>query len=248
MKKFVAGIIVGILLTVGLQYGWRYYQYSKVKDDVALFSLAKQDIERKLTGTRVLDVNVSPNSKVFVNYVHDKLYNVNGNYERDGKIKNITTQYGTAQGTWITPHVAELELLDKNAGTMNEGIRGQRFYNFDKLFTKWEQDINDQLKKGRSGVYGNPVFIEEIGKQAHLHEDVLFQKLKTNMFVYELLDASNQLLTKYNMIPFKGGSVKVSNKSGWMHIRRKYNLALDYDVPESARQRRVQLQIATETI
>ncbi len=49
-----------------------YYQYNKLKDEIVLFTLAKQDVERKLTGARVLDVNVSPNSKTFVNYVHDK--------------------------------------------------------------------------------------------------------------------------------------------------------------------------------
>jgi hypothetical protein len=220
MKKFIAGIIVGIVLTMGLQYGWRFYQYSKVQDEIALFSLAKQDVEQKLTGTRVLDVSVSPNSKAFVNYVHDKLYDVNINYERDSKIKRITAQYGKAHGTWIAPNVAELELLDRNAGSMNEGLPGQRFYNFDKLFNKWEQDIKEQLKKGRSGIYGNPVLIEEIGRQAHLHEDVLFQKLKTNMFAYELLDASNELLTKYNMAPFKGSSVQ-GQQQKWLDAYQK---------------------------
>lgn len=220
MKKFIAGIIVGIILTLGLQYGWQFYQYNKVKDEIVLFSLAKQDVEQKLTGTRVLDVSVSPDSKAFVNYVHDKLYDVNINYQRDGKIKRITAPYGKAHGTWIAPNVAELELLDRNAGSMNEGFSSQTFYNFDKLFNKWEQDINDQLKKGRSGIYGNPVLIEEIGKQAHLQEDVLFQKLKTNMFVYELLDASKQLLTKYKMTPFKGGSVQ-GQQQKWLNAYQK---------------------------
>jgi len=220
MRKFVLGIVVGIILTMGLQYGWRYYQFNKVKDESVLFTLAKQDIERKLIGTKVLDVNVSPNSKAFVNYVYDKLYDVNINYERDGKIKNITAQYGTAHGTWITPSAAELELLDRNASTMSDNNLGQTFYNFDRLLKKWEQDINDQLKKGRSGIYGNPVLIEEIGKQAHLHEDVLFQELKKNMFVYELLDSSEQLLKKYKMTPFKGGSVQ-DQQQKWLDAYQK---------------------------
>ncbi len=220
MKKFVAGIIVGIILTLGLQYGWQYYQYNKVKDEVALFSLAKQDVEQKLIGTRVLDVSVSPNSSASVNYIHDKLFDVNINYERDGKIKRITAQYGKTNGTWISPNVAQLELLDRNAANLNEGIPSQKFSDFNKLFTKWEQDINNQLKKGHSGIYGNPVLIEEIGKQSYLYEDPLFQKLKTNMFVYELLDASKELLTKYNMTPFKGGSVQ-GQQQKWLDAYQK---------------------------
>ncbi len=220
MKKFIAGIIVGILLTIGLQYGWQFINYNKFKNEIALFTIAKEDVERKLTGTRVLDVNVSPNSKAPVNYVYDKLYDVNINYERNGVIKNITAQYGTAQGTWIMPNVAELELLDRNARTMTDRNPEKTFYNFDFLFKKWEQGINDQLKRGHSGIYGDPVLIQAIGEQAHLHEDVLFQKLKVNMFVYELLDASSQLLTKYNMTPFKGGSVQ-SQQQKWLNAYKK---------------------------
>jgi hypothetical protein len=220
MKKFAAGIIMGILLTLGSQYGWQYFQYNKMKNEIVLFTIAKEDVERKLTGTRVLDVNVSPNSKASVNYVYDKLYDVNINYDRSGIIKNITAQYGTAQGTWITPNVAELELLDRNARTVNDKNPERTFYNFDVLLKKWEQGINDQLKKGHSGIYGDPVLIQAIGEQAHLHEDVLFQKLKTNMFVYELLDASNQLLTKYSITPFKGSSVQ-NQQQKWLNAYQK---------------------------
>jgi predicted RNA-binding protein YlxR (DUF448 family) len=182
--------------------------------------LAKQDIERKLIESRVLDVNVGRNSKAIMNYVYDTLYDVNINYERNGQIKNITTQYGTTHGTWITPNVAELELLDRNAVSSRLLNNNEPF---DKLLGKWEQDINEQLKKGHSGIFGNPVLIEEIGKQAHLHEDVLFSKLTTNMFVYELLDSSQQLLTKYQMTPFKGGSVQAQQQKWIAAYKKKKN-------------------------
>ena len=115
MKKIILGIIIGVVLTISLQYAWNYYQYITYKDDVHLLEIAKHDLERILKGTRVLDVGIGPNSKANVNYAYDKLYDVHINYERDGKIKKITTQYGISKGTWIAPGNTDFEILDNNA-------------------------------------------------------------------------------------------------------------------------------------
>ena len=115
MKKIILGIIIGVVLTISLQYAWNYYQYITYKDDVHLLEIVKHDLERVLKGTRVLDVDIGPNSKTKVNYTYDKLYDVHINYERDGKIKKITTQYGISKGTWITLGNTDFEILDNNA-------------------------------------------------------------------------------------------------------------------------------------
>jgi hypothetical protein len=85
--KILYGMIFGVVLTLSLQYGWKYFRYREYKDDAALFEIAKYDLEHKLTGVRVLDIAIYPNSTVKVNYAYDKLYDVDMNYERDGRIK-----------------------------------------------------------------------------------------------------------------------------------------------------------------
>jgi hypothetical protein len=118
MKKILIGIIIGAVLTCSAQYAWKLYQYREAKDGVKLFEIAKIDFEHKLRGARVLDVAIAPNSKATVDYVYDKLYDVYISYERDGKIKKITTQYGITKGTWISPNISTLEILDDKANTV----------------------------------------------------------------------------------------------------------------------------------
>jgi hypothetical protein len=118
MKKIILSIAIGVVLTLSLQYGWHYYQYQKSKDEFDLFDIAKYDIEHTLKGARVLDVAIGPDSKAKVNYVYDKLYDVDISYERDGKIKKITAQFGISKGTWITPNTTTLEILDDKAKTI----------------------------------------------------------------------------------------------------------------------------------
>jgi len=120
MKKIILGIIIGAVLTISLQYAWNYYQYLTYKDDANLFEIAKYDLENKLKGARVLDVVIGPNSKATVNYVYDKLYDVDITYEKDGKIKKITAQYGISKGTWIVPNNTDFEILDNKAKMIYE--------------------------------------------------------------------------------------------------------------------------------
>lgn len=128
MKKIVLGIIIGVVFTLSMQYGWKYYQYKQYKDDLFLFEFAKHDLEKKLEGARVLDVSLSHDSQASVNYVYDKLYDVNFSYERSGKLKRITAQYGVANGTWIAPNNTMFEILDGEAviiynKSQKEGIK-----------------------------------------------------------------------------------------------------------------------------
>ena len=119
MKKMILGIIIGICLTLVFQYGRRYITYYGHKDDIAVFQLAKEYIERTMEDIKVLDVSHSP-SQAKVNYVYDKLYDVTINYERDGKMKKIVTQIGISKGTWITPTKTDLEILDDKAKIIYE--------------------------------------------------------------------------------------------------------------------------------
>jgi len=96
----------------------KYFRYREYKDDAALFEIAKYDLEHKLTGARVLDIAIYPDSTVKVNYAYDKLYDVDMNYERDGRIKKMTMQYGISRDTWIAPNTTTLEILDAKAETI----------------------------------------------------------------------------------------------------------------------------------
>jgi len=115
MKKIILGIVIGVVLTLSIQYAWRYFQYRQFKDSDFLFCAAKYDLEHRLKGARVLDVSIGPNSKATVNYIYGKLYDVNIAYERDGIIKSITVQYGKTKGTWISPNNTDFEILDDKA-------------------------------------------------------------------------------------------------------------------------------------
>jgi hypothetical protein len=118
MNKIILGIIIGAILTLSVQYAWREFRYHNAKGDVLLFDIAKIDLEHKLSGTRVLDVTIHPNSKEKVNYSYDKLYDVHISYKRDGKIKKIITQYGVTKGVWIGPDNTTLEILDDKANAI----------------------------------------------------------------------------------------------------------------------------------
>ncbi len=120
MNKIIIGIIIGAGLTLLAQYGWKYYQSHEFKDHLQLYELAKFDLEHKLEGARVLDISVGPDSKASVSYVYDKLFDVYFNYERDGKIKKITAQYGIAKGTWIAPKNTTFEVLDDRAEIVHD--------------------------------------------------------------------------------------------------------------------------------
>ena len=112
MKKIIVGILIGIVATIGIQHLWKLYLYHKAKTEFVLFDLAKFHFERSLSDARVLDVEISPDSKAEVNFVYDKLYDVTITYERKGKIKSITAQYGNYKNTWLSPPKSELEILD----------------------------------------------------------------------------------------------------------------------------------------
>jgi hypothetical protein len=115
MRKIIGGIIIGSILALFLQHAWESYHF---REDVYLFEIAKSDLEHKLKGARVSDVVMRQNSKATVNYDFDRLYDVVINYQRDGKIKEISTQYGISGGTWTGPDSATFERLDQNPETI----------------------------------------------------------------------------------------------------------------------------------
>ena len=115
MKKIFVGVLIGIVLTIGIQHLWKLYLLHKVKAEFVLFDLAKYHVEQSLAGTNVLDVSIIPDSKAEVNFVYDKLYDVNLTYERNSKIKRFTALYAIYKGTWTSPPKSELEVLDDTA-------------------------------------------------------------------------------------------------------------------------------------
>ncbi|MFX0204038.1 MAG: hypothetical protein ACFFCW_48690 [Candidatus Hodarchaeota archaeon] len=115
MKRIAVGVLIGIVLTIGIQHLWKIYVFHKTKSDFVLFDLAKYDVEQKLNGSCVLDISISPDPKAKVNFVYDKLYEVRITYERDGDIKYFEALYAKHKNTWISPPSSELEVLDDKA-------------------------------------------------------------------------------------------------------------------------------------
>lgn len=117
MKKIILGITLGVLLTIGFQEGWDFYQrhYSQKHNIHILFDIVRNDFKEMLPKAKVLNTIISPDSKVKVNYKYDELYDVNVIYERDGKNREMTIQYGIFKGIWTNPNQAELESLDRSA-------------------------------------------------------------------------------------------------------------------------------------
>jgi len=115
MKRIGVGVLIGIVLTIGIQHLWKIYVFHKAKSDFVLFDLAKYDVEQKLHGSRVLDISISPDPNVEVHFVYDKLYDVKITYERNGQIKYFKALYGKYKNTWISPPTSELEVLDDKA-------------------------------------------------------------------------------------------------------------------------------------
>jgi len=119
MKKFLLGVLVGIVLTIGGLWGWQWWAMNHDYPEVALFDLGKAVVERNLPGARVLDIMVGHDSKAKVNYVYDALYDVNVTYERAGKVKSMTLNFGRSGGTWIVPNTGDLTILDDKARVLH---------------------------------------------------------------------------------------------------------------------------------
>jgi len=117
VRKILLGVIVLMLLAVAVLYGYRYFRYARVSDEELLFEVAREHVEKVLDGSRVLNISISP-SEAKVNYAFDKLYDVTISYERGGKAKQMTVQYGKVGPNWISPRVSDFEILDARS----EGI------------------------------------------------------------------------------------------------------------------------------
>jgi hypothetical protein len=115
MKRFLAGILAGIVITLLAEFVWFRFGHLLVTTESALFTMGRGVVEQALPGARVLDVSFSPNSTAQVNYVYDKLFDVHVSYERNGQVKNITAPFGVYHGQWICPNVTDLTLLDAKA-------------------------------------------------------------------------------------------------------------------------------------
>ena len=90
-------------------------------------------------------------------------------------------------------------------------------FDFKSKFSEWENEINIKIKKGYSKIYANPSLVKELSQHAHLNEKFLKAKLKTNMFVYQILDGSEILTKKYHIIPFSEGNVQ-SQQEKWLKV------------------------------
>ena len=119
MKRFLAGLLAGIALTIFSLWLLQFWMMNRVGSDTWLFDGARQFVERELPGAHVLDVSVSTPSKAQVNYQHDKLFDVHVSYERAGKIKNIVLTFGKVRGVWISPNTADVTILDDKAEVLH---------------------------------------------------------------------------------------------------------------------------------
>ena len=119
MKKFLAGLLAGIALTIFSLWLWQFWMMNRVGSDTWLFRGATRFVERELPGAHVLDVGVSTPSKAMVNYEYDELFDVDVTYEKAGKIKSIVLTFGRVRGVWISPNTADVTILDDKAEVLH---------------------------------------------------------------------------------------------------------------------------------
>jgi len=118
MKKILLGILVGVVGTVLVQKAWVAYRIRayQASPEFALPGVVEHTINQDLPRATFHDVSWST-STARVNYAHDRLYDVNVSYERDGQIKHFTAVFGYSKNprAWITPSTSDLEILDDEA-------------------------------------------------------------------------------------------------------------------------------------
>ena len=121
MKRFALGVVFGILVSavfLWAMYGLPPYRSLTPRHRERELDLgeracqvARQALERKLPGARVLQVLSEP-SQEDIGYLYDHLWKINAQYEREGKFKTIEFFVGKTKLAWITP--PELEVLQKD--------------------------------------------------------------------------------------------------------------------------------------
>ena len=100
-------------------------------------------------------------------------------------------------------------------------LEESRNENFSDLYQKWELSVQTKLDSGYSKIYGNKYLVTSLSAIAHLHENELMAKLKTNMFVYAILDSSDKLVKKYKISSFSGDVSSQQQK--WLKACLKSN-------------------------
>jgi hypothetical protein len=115
MKRGLIGFLLGVLVTLLVQYGWQYWKVQSTKDEAMLFDAGRTLVEKSLPESKVLDVAVLSNYKESVDYVYDKMYGVEVKYERNGKVKKIIFPVSKYKGTWIYPNNTQFYALDDKA-------------------------------------------------------------------------------------------------------------------------------------
>ena len=119
MRKLIIGFILGALVVLVVQYIRARVQASRASQEIAMADVATHDIEERLAGAKVMDVSWSP-STTAVTFAYDRLYDVHVTYERAGRIKEFTTQYGVSGSVWISQPASVLEILDNQAKVIHE--------------------------------------------------------------------------------------------------------------------------------
>ncbi len=87
-------------------------------------------------------------------------------------------------------------------------------------YAAWAAGIQGQLAAGRGWVFGDEGLRKYLAEHAPLHQDLLLDKLKSNMFVVEILDESNTLADRYGIPPAKGTIAMNDRQALWLRALR----------------------------
>ena len=98
---------------------------------------------------------------------------------------------------------------------------------FEREFNRWETEGERQLQAGLSWIIVDKEFTKYLVAHAHEHELFLKDKLKDNMFVYQILGASDLLNQKYGH-PAKESTSVQEQQAAWLKaLKGPHNKAVE---------------------
>jgi hypothetical protein len=120
MKRLIAGLVLGVIATLAVQRGIRYFRSRQNRESTEVFMWAYQHVPETLSSipgmTRMLDVTTetvasTPNERGR----GETMVNVRLVYETDGKIKAVRTVCRFVNGKMTAPSDTEVAALDARA-------------------------------------------------------------------------------------------------------------------------------------
>jgi hypothetical protein len=111
----LAGVLIGILATLGLQRAWEVRDNAAAGRTVEVMDVVPVVMERALPGLRVLDLSLQSPSTHDVGYQYEALYDAHITYQLNGRIKRVILPFGRTKDGLIFPSTTEVVVADDKA-------------------------------------------------------------------------------------------------------------------------------------